>query len=849
VKRLLLVLAVLLSLCASLSQTTFVTAEARPDWLSGEPVARVSGDGATREDADAAMSGCSLQTVRVHDYDPRTECVTQMDGWRYADYTHFYSQWGMTVSEHFFVVGIGSDSKMYVVDGLPTSVAPLNNPGSTVLTYRFDNGAIQIYRHFLDYLERTENGYRLSDKAPDLARYSSGEVVNANAVAISRGGDWLIAETPGGIVRVNLLSLATASVAPITAPHNVWSPDAMELAISNDGETVAIGGRLNSQRQFWIIHLDEQCVTINENTCGKRDLTPLFNEGYLPEGFPVSVRLSPQGRRLDFYIARGGNDYTRAALYPYGSAPYSLRYLALGDSYSSGEGDGDTSYYLSHTDNVDSGEICHLSSRSYPYRLAEFGGLNAFNGLLRLSVKSVACSGARISDIFGTGSYLGQTERLKGLPSRDITARRTNALSEFIPGRIRQSDFVEEYQPQAVSLTIGGNDIQFSNIIKACVISPLTCSYANDPTDRRNLGESIKALYPRLTALYAELSRMDSGSKVSAVGYPRFVNETNDACPLTTNLDYAERTMIDEGVRYLNEIIRAAAVTAGVGYVDIEDALVDHRACDTPGGYVNELNFADIRSKGVFHPNELGQLAIALAIERQAGGDLALHNYCASNRYPCAQPTNPPVLPSFFGDESFRPLYLAIPSELVQITDSVLPFAVTRKVEFMIHAAHLAAGSVARIALHSEPLDLGAVTVGTDGSLRMSLTLPDTVEAGYHTLHVYGISPSGEAVDMYQIIYVRDGVEEPEQEITSVSSSIATPPRTDLGPLSETGVVPCFEACQTSNQSLHSVVIDTIIELPKTVGRFWQPALIACLLTAGLILSRLAQLLWRSRRT
>lgn len=844
-KQLLLVLAVLLSLCASLSQTTTAAAEARPDWVSGEPVARVSSDGATREDADAAMSGCSLQTVQVRDYEPRTECVTQMEGWRYADYTHFYSQWGMTLSEHFFVVGIGSDSKMYVVDGLPTSVAPLSNPGSTTLTYRFDNGAIQIYRHFLDYLERTENGYRLSDKAPDRARYSNGEAVNANAVAISRGGDWLIAETPGGIVRVNLLSLATTSVAPIMAPHNMWSPDAMELAISDDGETVVVGGRLNSHRQFWVIRVDGPCAAANENTCGKRDLTPLFNEEYLPEGFPVSLRLSSQGKRLDFYIARGGNDYTRAALYPYGSAPYSLRYLALGDSYSSGEGDGDPSYYLPHTNDVASGEICHLSSRSYPYRLAEFGGLNAFNGLLSLSVRSAACSGARIGDILGTGVYQGQTERLKGSAPSDLTDRRANAISEFIPGRIRQSDFVEVYQPGAISLTIGGNDIQFSNIIKACVISPLTCSYANDPNDRRNLGESIKALYPRLTALYAELSRMDSGSKVFAVGYPRFVNETNDACSLTTNLDYAERIMIDKGVRYLNEVIRAAAVTAGAVYVDIEDALVGHRACDLPSGYVNELNFADIRSKGVFHPNELGQTAIALAIERQTGGDLVLHNYCASNHYPCALPTCPPLLPSFFGDESFRPLYLAIPSELVQITDSIVPFAVTRKVEFMIQAAHLAAGSAAQIALHSEPLDLGTVVVGAEGSLQAAIVLSNTVEAGYHTLHVYGTSPSGEAVDMYQIIYVRDGAEAPEQE----TGSTAAPTGASLGRSSETGVASCSELCSNGNHSFQSVVLDTITELPKTFGHFWQPALAAGLLTGGLILSRLAQLLWHSRRT
>src|SRR5690606_18148670 len=83
-----------------------------------------------------------------------------------------------------------------------------------------------------------------------------------------------------------------------------------------------------------------------------------------------------------------------------------LDYLALGDSYSSGEGDierrsNGSTYYLEGTDvtgDYEKGipeEKCHVSNRSYPFVLQQSGAVEGDR------IQSVACSGAKRADVQG----------------------------------------------------------------------------------------------------------------------------------------------------------------------------------------------------------------------------------------------------------------------------------------------------------------------------------------------------------------------------------------------------------------------------------------------------------------
>lgn len=133
--------------------------------------------------------------------------------------------------------------------------------------------------------------------------------------------------------------------------------------------------------------------------------------------------------------------------------PAKLDYLALGDSYSSGEGDTEKNnatgqkYYRQLTDvNEDKkqgipGEKCHISTRSYPYKLAQYMELKQ-TGTKQWD--TVACGGATIYDLNGSnsGGYDGQNDRLRDYADKNTLQKM--ALNEMIPGRVKQIEFVKK---------------------------------------------------------------------------------------------------------------------------------------------------------------------------------------------------------------------------------------------------------------------------------------------------------------------------------------------------------------------------------------------------------------------
>ena len=124
--------------------------------------------------------------------------------------------------------------------------------------------------------------------------------------------------------------------------------------------------------------------------------------------------------------------------------PPSPTYVAIGDSFSSGEGN---SPFEAGTDEDDVNE-CHRSTRAYP-RLLE-------NSLLGLgSTVFVACSGATTASVL----YGGSGEGSWSAPPQ------VNALSGAT---------------QKVTITVGGNDVGFASYVLGCVVvcGPGTPVYA-----------------------------------------------------------------------------------------------------------------------------------------------------------------------------------------------------------------------------------------------------------------------------------------------------------------------------------------------------------------------------------
>lgn len=433
--------------------------------------------------------------------------------------------------------------------------------------------------------------------------------------------------------------------------------------------------------------------------------------------------------------------------------PAKLDYLALGDSYSSGEGDTERNnatgqkYYRQLTDvNEDKkqgipGEKCHISTHSYPYKLAQYMELKQ-TGTRQWD--TVACGGATIYDLNGSnsGGYDGQNDRLRDYADKNTLQKM--ALNEMIPGRVKQIEFVKKYQPKVITLTAGGNDVDFGKKIKDCVnpfASSETCDWAN--SEMGTLGSQIRGQFDRLVSLYKELRSASPGVKIYAIGYPQFITDKEPAnCGLNAgNANVMERRMIVRATQYMNEVIEAAARKAGVKYVDISQALNGGKMCEKHQIYMTGI--VGLGEQESYHPNKFGHTMIFVEIAKQLNHESLL----TYSKYPTAGDESVNAPSSIYFDKG-------APSSVntTMLANSKPSKGSKQKVALAKNS--LQPGSSARVEIRSKPVDLGSYTVSSDGSMRETITIPDNIPAGYHTLFIYGKSASGEDIKITQTLIV-----------------------------------------------------------------------------------------------
>jgi hypothetical protein len=161
---------------------------------------------------------------------------------------------------------------------------------------------------------------------------------------------------------------------------------------------------------------------------------------------------------------------------------------------------------------------------------------------------------------------------------------------------------------------------------------------------------------------------------------------------------------------------------------------------------VSSLSWAKLFANETFHPTPLGHELIAQAIDHQIN-ELMHPSDCEQA--------------SFYAGESLEaPGYWdvdAAPASLAKQTigEFVTAFvtSLTRPiVHIQLFKDSLQPGSQVQIEIHSKPESLGKFTVGDDGSLSQTVRLPSDLTPGIHTIHIYGMSPSGEQIDLYQTI-------------------------------------------------------------------------------------------------
>jgi hypothetical protein len=429
--------------------------------------------------------------------------------------------------------------------------------------------------------------------------------------AESENGQWLVVDSPGrGILRINAETGEALPFAPSFEYGNGVGA-AIRLAISSDGQHAIVASKTYS---YFIIFDLSTCAAVpsvitQPVACQSRDLNTFIRSKISDMGGVLYARFSTNNL-LNIYASYNistASAIGQFALAAPGTSLTGMDYIALGDSFSSGEG---AFKYEVGTDEKGI-NLCHLSTVSYPYIIAQRLNFNSFH--------SVACSGAKTTNIGGGSGIDKDTIRADRDNQFDPTKIPiNNSLGDWIPGYDKQLNFVKANTPHLITLSAIGNDLGFSDIIKSCT-RPGTC-YPNFE-DQLEMFNAIDTKLPVLVSLYQKLKKADTDktAQIYAVGYPSVALSTGN-CGLNVHLNQAELVFAGNLTSRINQIVKTAAAQAGIHYANIEDALNGHRLCEGTAGIMgmNGLtaggDILHVIGNESYHPTEFGQFLMAQAI-------------------------------------------------------------------------------------------------------------------------------------------------------------------------------------------------------------------------------------------
>lgn len=249
------------------------------------------------------------------------------------------------------------------------------------------------------------------------------------------------------------------------------------------------------------------------------------------------------------------------------SAAGAVRYVALGDSYSSGLGAGAM---------IGSSGSCDRSSDAFPQLWA--------NAHHPASYASVACSGAT------TGT---------------VIASQLSALST---------------STTLVSITIGGNDVGLFGLVTSCLgrgFSSSRCANTAPPPD-------FAALKSRLIALYAAIHARAPQARIIVFGYPLALPPTaprgcaglyQPGTPI--GIDPRDVPYFYKLLTTLNDTVhQAAQASASATFVSPDLIFAGHDVC-SPSSYFFPLDY--FKAAETLHPNAQGHAELASLLHRAAG--------------------------------------------------------------------------------------------------------------------------------------------------------------------------------------------------------------------------------------
>lgn len=600
----------------------------------------------------------------------------------------------------------------------------------------------------------------------ERVRYSSGSSIpiTADSIAFSNNGKWLVGDISNvGKVRVNTETREVLLFGS-KMQYGLGFDPTPQMAVSGDGRYVVTA---DVQHNLFSIYDLSTCRpdtsqgnTVGLQTCDSKDLLPQMRDSIPGLAGASTIRFRGD-YTFDFYAFVGaGNSLVRKhyVLTAAGQQRTLLEYLALGDSFASGEG----AHAYKPTTDTDNNK-CHLSQVSYPYLIGASLNLDSY--------ESVACSGAKIEDInIISGKYGGQETEKVAREDRNSNP----ILANFSVGKIAQHEFVSTYRPRVITLSAGGNDVGFRNKIIRCAMIAISDTCFKYYEDRLEAVLEVNAQFERMVSMYRQVKEASPGAKVYITGYPQIAHPGGN-CAVNVSMERGDLEFGRDFINYLNYAIELAAKKAGVFYVDVSDAFVNYRLCETSNkkniavnGITNGDDFFGFFGGPIgnesFHPTAKGQELLANEVLRQTNNLTAVMPL-ADHSIAIPAPTDTMDMLKDLPKQNRAIRWLThLDEPVIENTKDayggIKEAGSAIKINFRSPDVRLSPNSQLDMELHSEPIHLGTAVLDENGEASFEITIPEGTPPGYHTLHFYGKNTSDQDVDLYQGLFVVASMED-----------------------------------------------------------------------------------------
>jgi lysophospholipase L1-like esterase len=296
------------------------------------------------------------------------------------------------------------------------------------------------------------------------------------------------------------------------------------------------------------------------------------------------------------------------------ATPYS--YVALGDSFSAGEGIAPF---------LQSGPACHRSSRAYSTWVQPAGYPKPLYAIASGRTRSGAGGGANLygsdTNVRSANRVMWESFACSGATTANVLPRSLGGVPQGATGRYdgeTQIDSAALGGADLVTITIGGNDAGYVDVLVTCGLG--NC---NTRAFERSRAAIIDRSKPQLVKVYRAIAAKAPRARILVLGYPHPfpAAKARQACPALRPFQREQDMLRRLGAR-LNGTIASAVATAArsgarITFVPVAERFAGHEVCGSKGAWINGFVTSSTGfglNPASFHPTLAGQLGYAAAV-------------------------------------------------------------------------------------------------------------------------------------------------------------------------------------------------------------------------------------------